>query len=116
MLNNPRLQHAVVGCQRYSRDSGLSLAPGLQNRRVGAVETMADRIRSLRESKNFTQEELAKACGVTASAVSQWETAVTANIKLEPFLTLCRVLGTDPYYLAFGPSRVPSKDSQKKGA
>lgn len=71
----------------------------------GLMETMAMRIRSLREAKRYSQEALADLCGVTKSAVSQWEDGTTTDIKLKPFLRLVRALGTDPDYLVLGPER-----------
>lgn len=79
------------------------------------MESMGDRIRTLREAKRLSQDQLAKLVGVTKSAVSQWEDSSTANIKLEPFLTLVDVLGTDPHYLVFGANRGPST-GPKRGA
>lgn len=69
------------------------------------METMGTRIRRLREARGLTQQGLADLCAVTKSAVSQWEADSTADIKLKPFLALCGVLGTDPYYLVLGPER-----------
>jgi len=69
------------------------------------VESFADRIRQLRVIRNMTQEQLAAACGVTKSAVSQWELGNTKNVRLEAFLRLCDALGTDPHYLLYGPDR-----------
>jgi transcriptional regulator with XRE-family HTH domain len=69
------------------------------------METLGTRIKQLREAKNYTQSELGKLLGVTKSAVSQWENDQSANIKLVEFLHLCRILGTDPYYLVFGADR-----------
>ena len=75
-----------------------------------AMETMGDRIRILRKSKDWTQEEMASRLGVTRASVSQWERGETANIKNITFLTLVRELGTTPEYLLFGPDR-PGRDS-----
>ncbi len=72
------------------------------------METMADRIRTLRKAKGLTQEGLGKLCGVSKSAVSQWEDGSTKNLKLEEFLTLVDVLGTDPHYIVFGEERSPT--------
>jgi transcriptional regulator with XRE-family HTH domain len=69
------------------------------------METMGQRIRQLREARGWNQERLAKLTDVTISAVSQWERDETKNVKLESFLTLAEVLGTDPYYLVFGADR-----------
>jgi DNA-binding transcriptional regulator YiaG len=69
------------------------------------METMGQRIRALRQAKGWNQERLANLIGVTVSAVSQWERDETKNVKLEAFLTLAEVLGTDPHYLVFGAGR-----------
>ncbi len=42
------------------------------------LETVADRIKEIRKKFNLSQEDLAKAAGVTKSAVSQWERGLTA--------------------------------------
>ncbi len=73
----------------------------------GGVETMAERIRTLRQSKMLTQEQLGDLCGVTKMAVSHWETGGTANIRLKTFLMLCEQLGTTPHYLIFGAQTRP---------
>jgi transcriptional regulator with XRE-family HTH domain len=76
------------------------------------METMGDRIRTLREARKLTQEQLAKAVGVTKSAVSQWEGGSTKNIKLETFLSLLGVLRTDHEYLVYGAERAPGPRSK----
>jgi transcriptional regulator with XRE-family HTH domain len=69
------------------------------------METMGDRIRTLREARRLTQEQLGKAVGVSKSAVSQWEDGSTKNIKLVTFLALLEALGTDYEYLVYGAGR-----------
>jgi transcriptional regulator with XRE-family HTH domain len=71
------------------------------------METMGDRIRTLREARKLTQEGLGSEVGVTKSAVSQWEAGATQNIKLKTFLTLLEVLRTDYEYLVYGADRAP---------
>lgn len=68
-------------------------------------ETMGQRIKRLRQSRKWTQDELAGLVGVTLQAVSQWELDQTENVKLVPFLRLAKVLETDPHYLVFGAGR-----------
>jgi DNA-binding transcriptional regulator YiaG len=68
-------------------------------------ETMGQRIKRLREARQWTQGHLADQVGVTVSAVSQWELDQTGNVKLVPFLRLAKVLETDPHYLVFGAGR-----------
>ncbi len=99
-----RLQHATAV-------RALLLAP---------METMGDRIRVLRKSKGWTQQDLADrleraGAGVTFSAISQWERGETQNIKLPVFLALVRELGTTHEYLVSGPSDPgPGRDATGK--
>jgi transcriptional regulator with XRE-family HTH domain len=72
------------------------------------METMGDRIRTLREARRLTQEQLGKEVGVSKGAVSQWENGSTKNIKLGTFLALLGVLRTDYEYLIYGPERGPN--------
>lgn len=83
------------------------------------METMGDRIRTLRESKGWTQEGLAAQLGargakVSGNAVSQWERGETQNIKLRLFLALVEALGTTHEYLVHGPSEPGARDSTGK--
>jgi DNA-binding transcriptional regulator YiaG len=83
------------------------------------METMGDRIRVLRESKGWTQTELAerltaRGAKVTFSAVSQWERGETQNIKLRLFLALVEELATTHEYLVHGPSDPASRDPTGK--
>lgn len=80
---------------------------------------MGDRIRVLRESKNWTQEKLAerltaRGAKVSGNAVSQWERGESQNIKLHLFLALVEELGTTHEYLVHGPSDPSSRDSGGK--
>ena len=69
------------------------------------TSTMGQRIKTLREAKGMTQEQLAEALGVTRAAVSLWELDQTKNIKNVTFLALVQILGTTQEYLLFGPSQ-----------
>lgn len=82
---------------------------------VWAMETIGSRIRQLRESRGWTQEQFAKRVGVTKSAVSQWESDATKNLKLVTFLKVVEVLGTTTDYLVQGSkraSRAPVSDDE----
>jgi DNA-binding XRE family transcriptional regulator len=79
------------------------------------VETMGDRIKMLRHSKGWTQQQLGDQVGVSKVAVYQWEVGTTSDIKLKTFLRLVETLGTNPHYLLFGheaPRTQPRKRSQ----
>jgi transcriptional regulator with XRE-family HTH domain len=67
------------------------------------METMGERIRTLRQARGLSQGQLADRLGVTTGAVSHWESGNSQNIKIPTFLRLCAELGTTPHYLAFGP-------------
>jgi transcriptional regulator with XRE-family HTH domain len=43
--------------------------------------TMGTRIRALRRARGMTQDQLAAACGVTRSAVAQWETDRAGQLR-----------------------------------
>lgn len=75
---------------------------------TGDMQTMGDRIKLLRQAKGWSQSQLADRVGVTAGAISHWESGLTKNIKLETFLKLCEELGTVPHYLIFGPGKQPT--------
>lgn len=75
------------------------------------METMGDRIRRLREARGLKQPQFAKLVGVTKSAVSQWETGGTANLKLPVLARVLEVLHTDLHYLVWGERRGPSGGS-----
>lgn len=76
------------------------------------MSTMGERIRKLREAHGMTQLDLGKRVGVSKSAVSQWESDSTQNVKLATFLRLCTVLHTDPSYLIYGPGRTDGTEGQ----
>lgn len=79
------------------------------------METMGDRIKALREARGLTQTQLGELCGVSKSAVSQWEDGSTTDIKLIPFLKLQDALKTDGHYLVYGPDRGPDEDTASTG-
>lgn len=87
------------------------------------METMGDRIRQLRESRGWTQQELAERLSVslrahgkdpvTSVSVSQWERSETKNIKNVTFYLLARELGTQEEYLLFGPRGPRRRQAQE---
>jgi transcriptional regulator with XRE-family HTH domain len=70
-------------------------------------ENMGTRIRARREELSLTIEQVAAACGVSKSAVSQWELGESKNIKLYAFMRLKRLLDVTHEWLIFGPTEQP---------
>lgn len=66
------------------------------------MSTLTNRIRAAREKAGLSQTDVAKALGISASAVNQWEHGFSKNIKLQHFFALARLLGQDPQWLATG--------------
>lgn len=56
-------------------------------------------IKSLRERKNLTQEEVADRVGVTKATVSKWEKGDIENMKRDKIAKLSNVLGISPLEL-----------------
>lgn len=69
---------------------------------------MAIRIKRLRQRAGLTQEQLARACHVSRSAVALWETDNTKTLKPEHLFAAADALGVDPKYLATGREPVAS--------
>ena len=69
---------------------------------------MAVRIKRLRERAGLTQEQLAKACHVSRSAVALWETDNTKTLKTQHLFAAADALGVDPKFLVTGREPVAS--------
>jgi transcriptional regulator with XRE-family HTH domain len=82
-------------------------APRRKGAAAASEETMGQRIARLRVAFGYTQEQLGEMVGATKSAVSQWETGSSKNIKLATFLRLLDALHTDANYLIWGDKRRP---------
>lgn len=75
------------------------------------METMGDRIRTLREARTLSQEDLGQIIGISGAAVSQWESGATRNIRPENFLRFCAHFNVDPYWVVFGADGDPQSPS-----
>jgi|SRR5581483_3312501 len=75
------------------------------------MQTMGDRIKMLRSSQSLSLEALGAIIGVSAAALSQWETGQTKGIRPENFLRFCAHFGADPYWLCFGDEGDPRSAS-----
>lgn len=71
------------------------------------MQTMGQRIKLLREAKNWSVQDLADQIGVTRSLVYQWEADAVTGIRPENFVRLYLKLGIDPQYLVWGVDRAP---------
>lgn len=67
-----------------------------------------NRIRELRESKGYSQEELAKLLCTTKQTVSKYEKNIVTNIPSDRIERLSEILGTTPSYILWGFERDPS--------
>ncbi|MXX11283.1 MAG: helix-turn-helix domain-containing protein [Nitrospira sp. SB0667_bin_9] len=66
------------------------------------MSTLTERIQIARKQAGLSQADVAKALRISASAVNQWESGFSKNIKLEHFFALARLLRQDPQWLATG--------------
>lgn len=62
-------------------------------------EGMAQRIKTLRQEKGLTLEQVADVVGVGKSTVRKWETGMIANMRRDKIADLAKALGTTPAYL-----------------
>jgi transcriptional regulator with XRE-family HTH domain len=78
----------------------------------GRMDTsMGDRIRTLRKSRDLSQEDMGKIVGVSGATISQWESGTTVNIRPENFLRFTAYFGADPYWVVFGDDGDPRTSS-----
>ena len=79
---------------------------------VGSVPLICERIRFYREKKGIEQKALAKAVGVTANSVSNWENGRSRpDVNLLP--GICSCLGISLYEL-FGIEENPGIESSRR--
>lgn len=63
------------------------------------MATLGQRIAAAREMAGMNQAELARAVGVSRSAVNQWESENVKNLKIDNLFDVARVTGADIYWL-----------------
>lgn len=79
--------------------------------------TIGQRIRTARERKNMTLEEVAKQCNTTKQTIFKYENEIVTNIPYDKIVLLSNALEVSPSYL-FGwdeKEDSPSKTSLTKG-
>ncbi|MGR3717160.1 MAG: helix-turn-helix transcriptional regulator [Thermohalobaculum sp.] len=67
---------------------------------------MGTRIRALRQARGLTQEDLARACDVTRSAVAQWETDRAGQLRAN-ISRIADALATSVEHLLHGGPAAP---------
>ncbi|SON51580.1 XRE family transcriptional regulator [Vibrio tapetis] len=67
------------------------------------MQTIADRIKSLRLNAKLTQRELGKKIGVTAVTISKWELEASQP-KAHSLFELCKIFNVDSEWLTYGRS------------
>jgi len=78
------------------------------------METMGNRIKTLRESRKLTQEEMGKIVGISGASISQWESGAIKNLRPENFLRFCAYFNVDPYWVVFGADGDPQRTSSAR--
>lgn len=73
-------------------------------------EGMAQRIKSLRQERGLTLEQVAAVVGVGKSTVRKWETGMIANMRRDKIADLAKALGTTPAYLMGWEEDEPGKN------
>lgn len=61
--------------------------------------TLGERIAAAREMAGMNQSDLAREIGVTRSAIQQWESGQSKNLKLANLFAVARATGADIYWL-----------------
>lgn len=76
-----------------------------EEKQEGATMTIGDKIRTARENKKMSQEELGKLVGVQRSAVAKWEKGRVVNIKRDKLQQLAAILDIPAYELVMEDSQ-----------
>ncbi len=64
--------------------------------------TLAERVKKAREAAGLSKSELARLCGVSPSAVTQWESGETKTLEGENLVRAADALRVDALWLATG--------------
>lgn len=81
------------------------------------TDNLGDRLKKIRESKGFTQEELARLAGKTKDYISRIERSSAQNITTSTLESIAKALGVHSRTLLFGEELNPAfSGSFKKGA
>ena len=67
-----------------------------------SMDTLGQRIASLRRLRNLTQESLGTYIGVSKQVISSWEKDQVKNMTLENLFKLADALNEEPRFIALG--------------
>lgn len=71
---------------------------------------IGNRMRQLREKKNMSLEDVAKAAGTTRQTIFKYETGIVTNIPLERLESISKALGVHPSYLLGWNTESPTEE------
>jgi transcriptional regulator with XRE-family HTH domain len=69
-----------------------------------------------RERANWSQEELARRCGLTKSDISRFEAGKVLEMSVGRFFDMCEALTLDPVYVWTGKTRRSARQSDRPPA
>ncbi|MCG9078961.1 helix-turn-helix transcriptional regulator [Laribacter hongkongensis] len=78
------------------------------------MDTIATRIKKLREARNLTQKQVADAVKVSRVAVTKWENGETENLKLDNLLNICKLFDIGVEGLISGKDEITQKNTQSE--
>lgn len=73
------------------------------------------RIRTARENKNLTLEEVAKRCETTKQTIFKYENEIVTNIPYDKIVLLSKALDVSPSYLFGWEENSPSEENLTEG-
>tara|TARA_R100000808_G_scaffold4205_4_gene14008 strand:- start:4794 stop:5381 length:588 start_codon:yes stop_codon:yes gene_type:complete len=73
------------------------------------MNKLARRIKTAREKKGMTRNDLSKEIGVSRAAISQWESGAITNLKARYLFPLAKALEVDPTELYWGTPSIPEQ-------
>lgn len=74
--------------------------------------TIGQRIRTARERKNMTQDEVAQRCNTTKQTIFKYENEIVTNIPYDKIVLLSKALDVSPSYL-FGWDKKENSPSER---
>lgn len=89
------------------------LQPQLQEQQLTCVDmaTLQERVKTAFERGKISPAQAARACGISAAAVSKWLSGGSKEIKAEHVFVVARMGRVDAEWLATGKGRMEPKES-----